>query len=317
MSPRTLLLPALLLAVAAQAAPIATNEAALARGFTLPALGELSLPEPGQFAQQFDLDLINEFFLGDTPGEELEIDGEAARFAWTLRYGIAPGWELGLVLPLYFTGGGFLDSGIESWHDAFSLPNANREDRSHDQIRYRYERNGQTLLDVSDGDSGLGDVRLQAGRVLTDGVALRGQLKLPTGDAASLTGNEAFGGALWLDAALPFDVTSRFEGYAAAGLSYTAEGDVLPELQREFVPFGGLGLSCRLFWQLGATAQIAIHGPLYEDSDLAPLTRIGVPVSFGLNYQLSPETKLEVLVQEDTGIYASPDFVLHFAVALQ
>jgi hypothetical protein len=317
MSPRVLFAAGTwLLTGVAAAAPIALNEEGLARGFALPAMGQLSLAEPGHLAQQFDLDLINEFFLGTSSREYLETDAEAQRLAWRGSYGIAPGWEVGLNVPLYFTNGGFLDGSIEGWHRFFGLPNANRADRAHNRIIYKYVRDGRTLLDIQDSATGIGDVRLQAGRALSEYAALRAQIKLPTGSSSKLLGNGAWGAATWIDLALPFDVASRLDGFLSAGLSYTGTGDVLSEVQKNFVPFGAAGLSCRLFAELSAVAQFGIHGPLYEESNMAPLERIGAPLSFGLNYRFSPQTELEVLIQEDSSIYASPDFVLHFALSL-
>lgn len=301
---------------AAVAAPISLNEAALARGFALPSLGQLPVPERGHLAQQFELDLVNEFFLDANQQESLETDGETTRLAWRGVYGVAPGWEVGMTIPLYFASGGFLDSSIEGWHRFFNLPNSNRADRPHNQVTYRYTRGEQTLLDVQDSANGFGDVRLQAGRALGETIALRAQLKLPTGSAAHLLGNSAWGTAVWVDYALPFDIGSRFDGFVSAGLGYTGTGDVLPQLQRHFVPFGAAGLSCRLFGAMGASLQYGVHGGLYRNSEMAPLKRLGAPLSFGLNYRLSPQTELEVLVQEDSSIYTSPDFVLHFALAM-
>jgi hypothetical protein len=301
---------------AAHASPIPLNDAALARGFALPALGQPGIAEPGRLAQQFGLDLVNEFFLGQAQNEQLEIDGEAMRFAWRGHYGIAPGWDIGMTVPFYIAGGGFLDGSIEGWHRFFNLPNANRSDRGHNRFRYQYDRNGQTLLEVSDSGSGLGDVRLEAGRAIGEWLALRAQVKLPTGSVSHLLGNKAWGGALWADFPFPFATGSRFDGFLSAGLSYTAEGDVLPQLQKQFVPFAAVGLEYRLLGNLGAAVQFAVHGALYENTDFAPLARMGAPLSFGLNYRLSPGTKIEVLIQEDAAIYASPDFVLHFAVSM-
>jgi len=300
----------------AAAAPIAMNEAAIARGFALPALGDGPLPDRGRLTQQFDLDFINEFFLGNSSRDSLETDGEAERLAWRGRYGIAPRWEVGLTVPFYFTSGGFLDSTIESWHHFFGLPNANRADRPDRQIVYRYTRDGVTLLDVHDSAEGIGDLRLQAGYAASDLIVIRTQLKLPTGSSSHLLGNGAVGGATWVDFTMPFPAGSRFSGFASAGLSYNATGDVLAPLQRHVIPFGAVGLSCRLFGELSAAVQYAIHGKLYENSTLAPLDSIGAPLSFGLDYRFTNQMRLEALIQEDSSVYASPDFVLHFALTV-
>ncbi|HZP11732.1 MAG TPA: DUF3187 family protein [Nevskiaceae bacterium] len=292
------------------------NEAALARGFALPALGQPDILERGHFAKQVDLDLINEFFLGDNAHETLILDGEAARLGFRLRYGVAQDWEVGLALPYYIVGGGFLDSTIETWHRWFSLPNANRDQRPHNQLDYRYERDGETLLDAHSSANGIGDLRLQAGRALLDGVVARAELKLPTGSASHLMGNRAVGAALWVDAAIPFPEDSRFGGFVSGGLSYTARGDILEDQQKTFVPFAGLGLSARLIGNFGAEAQIDVHGALYRDSELQPLHNIGAPVSFGVFYAPARSPRIDLLIQEDASVYVSPDFVLNLSLSM-
>lgn len=301
----------------AAGAPLAFNEAALARGFALPALGRMALAEPAALEQQLGLALINEFALFDLGTEFLEADGETVRIAWHAAWGVAPGWEVGVTVPFYFQGGGFMDSPIENWHEWFGLPNANRHLRAHDRYRYVYRRDAATLLDLPEGRDGVGDLRVEAARVIIEGTALRAQLKLPTGDAAKLTGNDAGGGALWLDWALPIDAVSRWQGYLSGGLSYTADGDVLAPLQKNFVAFGGAGLSVDLFSRLAALVQAGVHGPLYENSAVSALTKTAVPLAFGFSWGLTPTTTLDFLIQEDAATYASPDFVLHLGLAMR
>lgn len=316
MTCRTLIAPALFWCAAAAAAPISMNEAALARGFALPALGQPDVIQRGRTADQVDLDLINEFYLGDNAHEMLVLDGEAARLGFRLRYGVAQDWEVGLALPYYIVGGGFLDSTIETWHRWFSLPNANRNLRPHNQFDYHYERDGETLLDAHNSANGIGDLRLQAGRALLDGVVARAELKLPTGSASHLMGNRAVGGALWVDAAIPFPEDSRFAGFVSGGVSYTARGDILADQQKNFVPFAGLGLSARLIGSFGAEAQIDVHGSLYRDSELQPLHNIGAPLSFGVFYAKPGQPRIDLLIQEDTSVYVSPDFVLNLSLSM-
>jgi hypothetical protein len=82
------------------------------------------------------------------------------------------------------------------------------------------------------------------------------------------------------------------------------------------VPFAGLGLSARLIGNFGAQARIDVHGRLYGDSELQPLTNVGAPVSFGVFYAPAHRARIDLLVQEDASVYVSPDFVINLSVSM-
>src|SRR5690606_20243831 len=114
------------------------------------------------------------------------------RLEWRGRLGLGYGWEVGLVLPYLQHSGGGLDGFIENWHDVWNLPDGGRPQAPRDVLQYRYSRDGAVLLDVRESQSGLGDVQLQAAYQLWQNdrsvAALAATVKLPTGDAARLTG---------------------------------------------------------------------------------------------------------------------------------
>lgn len=305
----------LLAGPASYAASLATtNEAALARSFALPALGHPAPLPAGAGSWRFALDLSTEYVLEQEGGEDLLLDGET--LSYSLGYG--RGWgergDWSIEVPVLHVGGGFMDDIIENWHDAFGLPNGGRGDAPSDRYRYRYVRDGVTQLDVREGGTSLGDVRLSAGIQLREGLMLRGQLKLPTGDEDRLTGGNA-GAAVWGDLALPFEPRSDWNGYVSAGLSANDKAKVLGDIQSTLIPFAGLGLGYRLLPALEALVQLQLHAPLYDDTELDALQRPGLPLTIGGRSCFQAGPCFELSFQEDLAVGASPDFSLRFAVA--
>lgn len=303
-----------LLPTAATAAGLATtNESALARGFAVPAYGQPDVPASGDDGWTASIDLSSEFEEQEEGDETLRLDGETQR--WTLRYrrGMSSGWEANLEIPLLHVGGGFMDSAIENWHDAFGLPQGGREDAPQDRFSYRYVRGGVTELAVEDGGTGLGDVRVGAGRVLADGLVLRAQLKLPSGDE-DLLGGGNFGGATWIDWALPIPAGSGVSGFLSGGVSAQAHADAMPSrLQNTVIPFGGAGLAVQVVERFEILAQLEAHAPLFDHTEMDALSRAGLQFTLGTRWCLSERHCLELSFTEDPVVASSPDFSVRAA----
>lgn len=308
------------LACAACALPVAAgefvpggNSGALARGFALPVLGDGAVLASGRAETALVYDVTNEFVSeGDCAIECITLDGETSRLRLSHRRGFGKGWDVRLDVPLLHTGGGYLDGWIQDWHRWFGLPTGGREAAVNGQYRFRYARGGVALLDVTETDSGLGDVTVGLGRRLGPRLALRMQAKLPTGDAATLLGGNA-GGAIWLDGSLP--LPPGWDGYLAFGLSTNEQGEVLESMQNTDVAFGGIGLLAPLTESVRLLMQLNAHTRLYEDSALTPLERPGVPLTLGLQIRTGPRGRLDLGFQEDPSVNGSPDFTAYVALS--
>ncbi|WP_293000511.1 DUF3187 family protein [Nevskia sp.] len=317
------LIAACLVAATALAAPIAhaepllpvRNEAAFSRSTALPTLGEARVLDGGERAYSARLDWSNEFVNAQALDEALLIDGETQRVTFGLRQGVAPGVELGIDVPLLFTNGGVLDGVIEGWHDLFNLPNGGRETRPRRQTNYRYTRNGQTLVDVTDSTNGIGDVELSAGFAIRDDFAFRALAKVPTGRGNRLQGGN-LGGAVWFDFD-PFSDSARWFGYVSGGVSYNGDADLLAGQQKKLVGLGGAGAGYRVLRRLSLVAQFNAHTPLYKGSSIDALSRAGGQLAFGGRIALGPHTVLDLGVQEDVLLSSSPDFSIHIGLGFR
>lgn len=297
--------------------PPASNAAALAGPFALPATGATSVAATRQQQLGASLDFINEWeslgfdAAGNCAADEcVSLDAETYRLSLRYRRGLAPGLEWTAELPVLAQSRGFLDDSIETWHHWFDLPNNGRERQPRNRFGVRYLREGETVLAVDEPSTGAGDLRLGLGLELGRGV-LRAQLKLPTGDERSLREGNA-GAALWYDFALA--ETRRWRSYLSAGASLNQRGDVLPAQQNTFVPFGAAGLRLSLTQRFHLHSQLYLHGRLYHDTELRNLYRYGAVLGFGARYDVTPSWSLDVGMLEDADVNVSPDFDVQVAV---
>ncbi|GAC1623768.1 MAG: DUF3187 family protein [Nevskia sp.] len=294
---------------AAEPVFLVRNEAALSRTTALPKLGQALVLDAKEFSTRFAIDWSNEYVQRRNANEALTLDGETGHLDWGLRYGIAPGLELGIDVPLLLTGGGTLDGLIEGWHSAFGLANGGRERVARNQYRYRYTRNGVTLLYVDHGASGFGDVELNAGVALSSALALRALVKLPTGSERKLSGGNS-GGAVWFDFD-PFEDSTRWFGFVSGGVSYNEKSAVLPAQQEQLVGLAGLGVGFRVVRRVALVAQLYGHTALYRYSEINALTRPGGQLLFGGRIGVAPKLSVDLGVQEDVSVNSSPDFGIH------
>lgn len=309
-----------LAATGAAAQPFATrNLAPLARLYGLPAAAPAVLMLPGQRELIVQLDIANNFTRRSQGAETICLDGETYELTLALRGGRR--WrgrhaEWGVALPLVAHSGGFLDDVIDDWHETLGFRDGGRSRTATDMLVYSYVRDGTELLRVDRSATGLGDLRLAAGLGLVEtparAVALRAELKLPTGNSDRLFGSGGADLALWLVAAHDFHV--RWRADVALGGAVLSRGEVLPGLQRPAVAFGNLGLSFRCIDDLWLRAQLDGHTALYDDSALPQLNRNALQLVLGWQWQPSERVEFGAAMTEDLVDFVSPDFALHFQV---
>lgn len=287
--------------------------------FGLPAPEGGSVTSPGRLSGRFTFNLTNHADSGETGAEMVLVDGESYSTDLVLRFGMAPRWEVGLDIPYVSHHNGLLDNVIETWHQQFGLDNSERR-RPSNQLRFEYVRDGSTLTDLHRAGGGIGDVRISAGYQLasTDSgrsLALRGTVKIPTGDSTRLRGSGA------TDVAVSMDVTDRatlagrsMELYGQAGLLRLGDGDVLSDQQRHTVPFASLGIGWHWRSNVDLRLQLAAQGE-YFDSALPEIGAGSTTLAAGAVIKLRRlGLELDIAMIEDLISDAAPDFALYASI---
>ncbi len=245
------------------------------------------------------------------PNETLIIDGETQLLGLALRRRVGDRIELRLDVPWVRHSGGFLDGTIKNWHSALGLSNSAR-DNPNDQLELFYERDGTAYFDLSSPTSGIGDVQLSLAYAWPS-VTLRAGVKLPTGDAAGLTGSGAmdFNVGAYLDRGTSF-LQRDLQVSGFAGLLALGKGDVLPEFQRSTVPFGGFALRWHATDRFAITTQWYLQGS-YFDIDIEEIGGTTLQLGVGADYRFE-RSLLRIAIAEDVIGAAAPDFALHLSI---
>lgn len=290
--------------------------------FGLPAFEAESPVAAGETRYAIDLDVANHADSSSTPTELVVLDGESHYLTLRLRHGISPRLVLGVDVPFVSHSGGFLDAPIEHWHDLFGLSNSQRSG-PRNQLEFRYASSELASFELDSPSRGIGDIRLNATFPLLGeqpGAArqlgMRAGLKLPTGDASELLGSGAPDYSLAIYAS-DAELLSRLriDLSASAGVLFPGSGDVLPEIQRDSVAFGGFGAVWHASDSIDVAAVLYAQGAGYE-SELNEIGGNSIQFSVGGMFQLPWKgVSLSVSVIEDLFDDATTDVA--FQVSLR
>lgn len=310
---------------AADIAPFYTfNQSPVAQIYGLPALEKGTVLPSGRVSVSAVADITSNMAIDVNGGDDIVLDGETYRTTLVMRFGAGNGWEAGIDIPWVSHSGGFLDGFVSGFHDTFNLPQGDRDEVPRDRLLYRYTRDGVERFSVDSGSNGIGDIRLSGAlQLYRDGespdsvLAVRGLLKLPTGDSGKLHGSGSTDLALWLSGADSYEVgDGKFGFFAGAGGILVGNGDVLPDLQRDGVIFGTIGIGWTPFDWFGLKTQLYAHSPFYKHSSLHQLGVSALQWLIGTTFAFTESTSLDVGVSEDLAIaHASPDVSFHFALS--
>ena len=143
---------------------------------------------PGSSEVIASMDMASHLVEASSGAERVLIDGETHRQGLALRHGFGDGWEYLFEGSALSHRAGRLDGFIETWHDVFHLPQGDRDRAPRDRLALFYANGGRTYYDIGRSVSSLGDISLGVGYAVphwplsNDGLAIRGSVKLPTGD---------------------------------------------------------------------------------------------------------------------------------------
>lgn len=302
---------ALLAGCAAEAAPFPTRDQnPLLAGFGLPMAMPARVAPAGEWSFSADLNWGSTALAQRDGTEALMVDAETREARLTVRGTLNNTTAIQIQVPYRYMGGGTLDGFIDSWHDAFNLPEGARNSLPEDEIHIDYRRNGSQLIDVDTSSSSLGDVSVDVGRELmsspsTSAVAWL-NVKAPTGDSDKLAGSGA------IDASLIVAAEHRFSDswtvFGQAAVTHLGDGDLLPRQQRNVVWSGLAGIGWQVLRAVELKLQFDTHTAVFDETELDYLGD-AVFMTVGGNVRFNSRWQLDLAVSEDIVTEASPDVV--------
>jgi hypothetical protein len=294
------------------------NQNPLLQVFGLPIYQSAHLTQVGKTDYALILDLANHADAGQSSAEQFSIDGESYFFTFSIRQRTWDWLEIGVDIPFVVHADGFMDGTIRGWHDALGITNSKRL-APDNNLRFSYARDDQQLLALESPTYGIGDIQLTAGIPIRQSVdrraliTLRSSLKLPTGDSGRLLGSGAADISAGLYVAKAIEVRDRDVLLnALAGVSSLGDGDVLAELQRDAVMFGGAAASWRISHRFGLTTQVYWQDSYFR-SDIFELGGKSLQLALGAYYRTRRSTLMRFAIVEDVSANATTDFALHIS----
>lgn len=279
---------------------------------------------PGSSELTFAVDTASYLSSAASGSERVLLDGETYRTSFMLRRGFRPGWEYFLELSAVGHHGGLFDGFIEGWHDFFGLPQGGRDQAPHDRLAVIYGDGGGTRVNLREDVFALGDLVLGVGYAVpewpieNDGLTIRGNVKIPTGNAGAFAGLGRFSTSLWAETsgALPWSVESRNWLYTATlGFLVAEPPKRLSSVGDPFIGFGRASVTWRALSRLNLTVQVDVHASPYRSSNVDVLADPVVMLGFGGSIRVTDRATLEIAVTEDDGTHrAAPDIGLHTAL---
>ncbi len=300
-----------------------SNQSPVIQLHNLPAIDSASILQEHRARYRLVNGLASNYTVENKPNEKLLFDGETNRTTFVYSRGVGKGWEWGVQIPFVNHSGGSLDSFIEDWHSTFGLPQGGRNTAPRNQFKYFYQRNGVSQLSLTKATSGIGDVRLTAGRQWPNAgkgirLAIRSSLSLPTGDSDQLRGSGTAEAALWVSA----DRNASWFNYpggafGGGGLLLMGKGDVLADQQRHVAAFASLGAGVRVLPWMTLKLQADVNSSFYDASSLSQINATAVQLLMGGDLRINKHVQVDVMVGEDITVHASPDVVFHLDLVVE
>jgi len=300
------------------------NQSPLVQIYGLPHDTGADIILPGTFHIGLNQDLSSNYTVSSNQREQITLDGETYRLAFAARYGIAPGWEAGVEIPYLFQGGGILDTFVINWHNTFGLPQGGRDSAPKGRVNYSYSKDGVQRLRMDQTTSGIGDISLTGGYSLYDArdtvhqdrLALKGAVKLPTGDSATLNGSGGTDVMLQLCGSMTnYSEWGSLGVFGSVGGLAMSRSDVLRDQHTPLAGFGTLGLGWGPASWISFKAQLNGNTPLYRDSSLDELSTSPLLLIFGGALRLPGEYLLDIGVAEDVAVATAPDVSFHLGLS--
>jgi hypothetical protein len=247
---------------------------------------------------------------------------ETNRTVFGIRYGLQEGWEVGLELPFISRYGGCLDPLIIGVEELFDAKNPERDLFPENSYGGFIVARGDTVL--FDGDEETfqpGDLVLSVKRQLPlpprwPRLALRGAIKLPSGDADAVlgSGNPDFGAGLAAD----YHALGRLMIYLNANLIYPVGPITAGDLTLNPIVTESFAAQFALTRHLSMLFHQATYTSPFHGTGAKLLDGTVVELGAGLGFAYAPYLFAEVLgINNVSGVEQSSDFTLLLSLEIR
>ena len=247
----------------------------------------------------------------DLPGEAYLVDLEMGLLDVTFHRKLTERWGAYAALSGVSYNGGFMDGGIEGFHDSFGFPPAGRPAVKRNDINVIFDLKSVQLTQPDLPESGLLDPVFGARYQVVEGPAtwnlvIEGAVKVPVaGERAFLsTGHWDFGTQITLQRFM-----QRHAAYASLAAVHTRASSIATASGTQVVPTAILGYEYRWTDKTNLNAQIYASPSTFNraDTDLDELRNPKYQVSLGFRYRIDSSVLTFAVTENVANHDNSPD----------
>jgi len=248
------------------------------------------------------------------------IDMELTVVDFLVEYEVTKKLTLSLQPILVSMNKGFLDSSLETYHDAFNFPNYGRENRPKDEFGYSVSYKNKKWFDGKAGGLYIADSLISAkysvlerSEALPVNASILYTLKIPVGDSDSGFGSGHFDHGFFL---LSQTVVHPVIIYVNAGYIFLSDPDTKgANINVNNIPSLFGGLEYLYSENLSLIAQINYFSSPFNDSIFSQFDNGSVELDLGFVYHFSQQTSIEFAFAEDLAQSGVPDFNVHLRIS--
>jgi hypothetical protein len=263
---------------------------------------------------EVNLSYSSVYLLGRSPEWVVNADMEMTELAFRYRRILADSLEVGIDIPVLAFTSGFLDGLLNSYHEAFGLPDYGRPSRPENEFLYQVIRNGAPVIVGSNGTIGLGDVRLSLKKALLTEedpvISLKVEVELPTGDAKQGFGNENVDAALSL--LLDKEIGQKVQAHLNIGIAVPGHYKGYQTVSLKGFLFGGLAVEAVPWQHLSLVGQVSFQQSPWRKTGIPEVDDVGVLQTLGGRYRWG-RNSLELSFTQDLNTTGAPDFTMTFS----
>jgi hypothetical protein len=288
--------------------------------FGLPSLDNSPLAEAGKWRMNVIANISNTYDIATGTNEQITNDVETFSGNLLVSYAPRDNWQLSLNVPYINHGGGFMDDFIYNWHDFFNMSQNGRTEDNHDQFHIAYLSGSGTSFEMSEPQSGLGDIRISGAFTRpwkNRALIFSTEVKFPTGDYDKLTGSGGYDFSVGLTLNDPQSL-GKYRITLYGGLAGLFLGDIDGELaavQNNFAIAGRAGIGWQATKLIQLKLQLDAQSPLY-DSDLKQLGDPAMQLVMGGSLIFTDDVYLDISVAEDINTATAVDVAFQLALVV-
>jgi len=253
----------------------------------------------------------------DSAHWKIYLDMEITEFTLRFNRVIDELFELGIDVPIYIIGGGFLDGFLEDFHSSIGAGNYGREERPKNELLYEVWRDNKLIVKGSSTTS-IGDIRLSIKRHILRSdswlLGVMGNVEIPLDNGRDGLSN----GSLDAGISLLFDARLSETLMVYSNLGAVFPGDVrgYERLDLKNFIYGGVSIESMPWKTISLLVQVLAQGPVYPETDLGAVDRGAITFAFGGRYHTGRHS-IDLSLTEDLSTSGAPDFIFNISYRME